>query len=136
MKGHMSKGRSLQNKIQLIVYPDGFGKDLKDLRLVLDVYLKDVISGVHVLPFYPSSAGRGFAPLTHMEVDAVFGTWKDVRMLGKDRDLIVDLIVNYMSSDSRYFQDFLKKGDDSQCEILPATEKIMIETFIKYLNLE
>ncbi len=110
----MSKGRSLQNKIQLIVYPDGFGKDLKDLRLVLDVYLKDVISGVHVLPFYPSSAGRGFAPLTHMEVDAVFGTWKDVRMLGKDRDLIVDLIVNYMSSDSRYFQDFLKKGDDSQ----------------------
>ncbi len=28
------------------------------------------------------------------------------------------------------------KGNDSQCEILPATEKIMVETFVKYLNLE
>ncbi|MCK5026798.1 MAG: sucrose phosphorylase [Candidatus Pacebacteria bacterium] len=105
---------NLQNKVQLITYPDSLGKDLKDLNLVLDVYLKDVISGVHVLSFYPSSAGRGSAPLTHMEVDADFGTWKDIRKIGKDRDLIVDLIMDHMSSDSRYFQDFLKKGDNSQ----------------------
>jgi sucrose phosphorylase len=104
---------TLQNKIQLITYADSLGNNLKDLQYVLDTYLREVVAGVHILPFYPSSADRGFAPLTHLEVDPKFGDWEDVREISKKYDLVVDLVVNHMSTDSRYFKDFLKKGDES-----------------------
>lgn len=104
----------LQNKIQLIAYPDCVGKDLKDLRRLLDEYFEGILYGVHILPFYPSSADRGFAPLTHLEVDPAFGSWEDIRAIGKKYDLLVDLVINHMSTESEYFQDFLEKGDQSE----------------------
>jgi len=104
----------LQNKVQLIAYPDSMGNDLKDLRYVLKKYIKNSVGGVHILPFYPSSADRGFAPLTHMKVDHKFGDWDDIRHIAKEYDLIADLIANHVSSESEYFKDFLEKGDDSE----------------------
>ncbi len=37
------------------------------------------ISGLHLLPIYPSSGDGGFAPLTYQDVDPKFGTWDDVK---------------------------------------------------------
>jgi len=56
---------SLKNQIQLIVYPDSLGSDLVELHYVLRRYLSRAVGGVHLLPFCPSSADRGFAPLTY-----------------------------------------------------------------------
>ncbi len=77
---------TLQNKINLITYPDSLGNNLLELHYVLRRYLTQVIGGVHILPFYPSSADRGFAPLTYDEVDPSFGTWEDIEMIGRDFD--------------------------------------------------
>ncbi|MBC2744386.1 MAG: sucrose phosphorylase [Desulfosarcina sp.] len=79
---------TLKNNVQLIVYPDSLGGDLAELHYVLRRYLSRAIGGVHLLPFYPSSADRGFAPLTYDEVDPVFGTWRDIDLIGKEFDLI------------------------------------------------
>jgi glycosidase len=76
--------------------------------------LKGVIGGVHVLPFYPSSADRGFAPLTYMEVDPDFGTWDDIHKLGQGRDLCMDFMVNHISAQSEWFKDFKEKGDKAR----------------------
>lgn len=103
----------LQNKVQLIVYPDSVDGNLAGVAKFIDIYLKDLIGGVHILPFYPSSADRGFAPLTHLEVDPAFGTWTDIKQIATQYDLVVDLTVNHVSVDSEYFQDFLQKGDAS-----------------------
>ena len=51
------------NKIMLITYPDSMGHDLKDLHHILNLYFKDAVKMVHILPFFPSSGDRGFAPL-------------------------------------------------------------------------
>lgn len=64
---------NLKNETMLITYPDSLGSDLKDLKFVLDTYLKDVVGGVHILPFYPSSGDRGFAPIDYTKVDSPFG---------------------------------------------------------------
>jgi sucrose phosphorylase len=104
----------IKNQVQLITYPDSLGNNLKDLKLVLDTYIKDVIGGVHILPFYPSSADRGFCPLTHDKVDPKFGTWDDIRSIAKNYDLMTDLMINHLSSQSEYFLDYLKKGDKSK----------------------
>ena len=104
---------ALQNKVQLIVYPDSLGSNLVELHYVLRRYLSQAIGGLHLLPFYPSSADRGFAPITYNEVDPAYGTWEDVYMIGRDFDLIVDFMVNHISRQSDFFQDYFEKGPAS-----------------------
>jgi len=105
---------TLKNEVQLIVYPDSLGGDLVELHYVLRRYFSQAIGGVHLLPFYPSSADRGFAPLTYDEVDPVFGTWRDIDLIGREFDLIIDFMVNHISRLSVYFQDYFEKGPDSE----------------------
>lgn len=104
----------MENKIQIITYPDSLGKNLKELDFILEKYFKNIAEGLHILPFYPSSDDRGFAPLTHLEVDPRFGNWDDIRNLSKKYILVADLMVNHISASSFYFQDYLKKGTESK----------------------
>ncbi|THF80318.1 sucrose phosphorylase [Cohnella fermenti] len=105
----------VQNKIQLITYPDSLGGDLGTLNKLLRKHFADVFAGgVHILPPFPSSGDRGFAPLTYLEIDPAFGTWDDMREIGESFDILVDLMVNHISRQSPYFREFLAKGRDSE----------------------
>ena len=105
---------TIQNKVQLITYPDSLGANLLELHYVLRRYLRRYVGGVHILPFYPSSADRGFSPLTYSEVDPAFGTWEDVERIGADFDLVIDFMVNHISRQSVYVQDYIEKGTNSE----------------------
>lgn len=105
---------AIQNKVQLITYPDSLGINLLELHYVLRRYLRKAVGGIHLLPFYPSSADRGFAPLTYTEVNPVFGTWADIECIGSEFDLIIDFMVNHISRQSVYFQDYYEKGMASE----------------------
>lgn len=105
----------VKNRVQLITYPDSLGGDLRSLAGVLDEHFPGCFEGgIHILPPFPSSGDRGFAPLTYDEIDPRFGTWEDVRRLGQSHDLLLDLMVNHVSSRSPYFVDFLARGRDSE----------------------
>ncbi|KWX72392.1 sucrose phosphorylase [Paenibacillus jilunlii] len=105
----------VKNQVQLITYPDSLGGDLKSLRHVLETYFPDVFKGgVHILPPFPSSGDRGFAPLTYLEIEPSFGDWADIRAIGERHDVLVDLMVNHISRQSPYFQDFLQHGRQSR----------------------
>ena len=106
---------TIKNQVQLITYPDSLGKNLMELHYVLRKYLIDAIGGLHILPFYPSSSDRGFAPLTYDDVDPNFGTWDDVNKIGEDFDLMIDFMVNHISRQSLFFQDYLENGEASEC---------------------
>ncbi|MEA1974693.1 MAG: sucrose phosphorylase, partial [Bacillota bacterium] len=103
----------MKNEIMLITYANSLGENLKDLDYILENYLKNIIKGVHILPFYPSSADRGFAPLTYEEVDAEFGRWKDLMKISKNNTLMYDFMLNHISKSSKYFNDFLDKKEES-----------------------
>lgn len=106
---------AVKNQVQLITYPDSLGGDLQTLSHIMINHFADVFKGgVHILPPYPSSGDRGFAPLTYLEIDPHFGTWDDVRAIGENFDVMVDLMVNHISRQSVYFQDFLKYGRASK----------------------
>ena len=105
---------TIKNNIQLITYPDSLGANLPELHYVLRKYFLKAVKGVHLLPFYPSSSDRGFAPKTYDEVDPAFGTWEDVEKIGKDFDLVIDFMVNHISRQSQFFQDYIEKGADSE----------------------
>jgi sucrose phosphorylase len=104
----------LHNKVQLITYPDSLGGDLKKLGQVLDQYFPNVFEGgIHILPPFPSSGDRGFAPLTYLEIEPKFGLWEDVKHIGEKYPILLDLIINHISSKSSYFQDYLLNGSSS-----------------------
>lgn len=106
---------AVKNKAQLITYPDSLGGDLHSLYEVLETRFPNVFQGgIHILPPFPSSGDRGFAPLTYLEIEPEFGTWKDIQQIGEKYDVLLDLMVNHISAKSNYFLDFLKKGRKSE----------------------
>jgi sucrose 6(F)-phosphate phosphorylase len=101
----------VKNQVQLITYPDSLGGTLEALEKVLLTHFQGLFpGGVHILPPFPSSGDRGFAPLTHLEIEPRLGGWEDIRRISRHSDVMLDLMVNHVSRQSEYFQDFLKKG--------------------------
>jgi sucrose phosphorylase len=95
---------------QLLTYPDSLGGDLRALSDLLDGSLDGLFQGVHILPPFPSSGDRGFAPITYGEIERRFGTWRDIARLGERRDVMLDLMINHLSRQSPEFQDFQRHG--------------------------
>jgi Glycosidases len=114
----------IKNEIMLITYADSLGKNLKDLKEVLDEYYSGAIGGVHILPFFPSSGDRGFAPMRYDIVDESFGNMEDVKVISKDNYLMYDFMVNHISRQSEFFKDFQEKKDESKYN----------DFFIRYKN--
>jgi sucrose phosphorylase len=104
----------MRNGCQLITYPDSMGGSLSSLKHGIEKYFSRAITGVHILPFYPSSGDRGFSPLGYEQVDPSFGSWNDILGLKKmGLDLMMDFMINHLSRRSGQFQDFLRRGKDS-----------------------
>jgi glycosidase len=95
----------------LITYGDQFREPhrsaLRSLGAFLHDYFRDLISGVHLLPFFPYSSDDGFSVIDYYQVAPEAGTWQDVAALGEDYRLAFDLVVNHVSAQSAWFQRFL-----------------------------
>ena len=59
------------------------------------------------MPFFPSSSDEGFSVIDYRAVDPQLGTWDDIKLLGKDFHLMVDLVLNHVSNRSQWFQDYI-----------------------------
>ena len=106
----------MKNQAQLIAYVDRLpGGTFRDLQSLLEGPLKGAFGGVHVLPFFHpiDGADAGFDPIDHTQVDPRLGTWDDVKALTARTDVMADVIVNHVSSQSPQFQDYDRRGHDS-----------------------
>ena len=81
---------------------------LRTLGDVLHRTADGLISDVHVLPFFPYSSDDGFSVVDYERVDPALGDWQDVRHLADRFGLMVDLVINHVSAESRWFQGFLE----------------------------
>ena len=122
--GKDARMKKANNQIMLITYSDSMGRNIRELTEILDTVIKDAIGGVHLLPFFPSSGDRGFAPMTYRQVDPAFGDWEDVKRLSERYYLMYDYMINHISAQSEYYKDFLEKKDASAYKDL----------FIRYKN--
>ena len=103
----------MKNQVQLITYVDRLtGGGFTELIQLLKGPLKGIFGGIHVLPFFDpiDGADAGFDPTDHLKVDPRIGNWKQVKNLSQQLDVMADIIVNHVSSDSPAFQDYLEKG--------------------------
>ena len=106
----------MKNQVQLITYADRLGgSTLRDLQMLLTGPLAGVFGGVHILPFFDpiDGADAGFDPSDHTHVDPRLGDWSDIASLTRHIDVMADVIVNHMSSDSAQFKDYIALGDAS-----------------------
>ncbi len=106
----------MKNRVQLITYVDRLGGGgLRELQQLLTTQLHGVFGGVHLLPFYHriDGADAGFDPIDHTLVDPRLGDWSDIRQLTHQVDVMADVIVNHMSSESPQFLDYAQRGDAS-----------------------
>jgi glucosylglycerate phosphorylase len=130
--------------VWLITYADQFTQTsempLATLASVLGSDLGQMFTGVHVLPFYPSSSDEGFSVIDYRKVDHAFGTWDDIAGLASDRRLMVDAVVNHVSARSPWFRDFLAgeepfarffrtadPDEDTSAVIRPRTHPLLTE---------
>jgi sucrose phosphorylase len=81
---------------------------LETLSEFLDKHAAGAVSGVHILPFYPSTSDDGFSVADYRAVDPDLGTWDDICRLGRRFDLMFDGVFNHVSAHSAWFEAFLR----------------------------
>lgn len=101
-----------EKDIALITFPNAFQqngiKTLKILNKFISTYLKDSFKIIHILPFYPFSADRGFSVIDYYKVKKEFGNWDDIKSFAGKYRLMTDLVSNHVSTKNKWFQEFLK----------------------------
>ena len=112
----------------LITYGDSIQrqgeKPLRTLHEFLTNYVKDKITGVHILPFFPYSSDDGFSVIDYKEVNPELGSWEEIRAIGKDYRLMADLVINHISQKSSWFQGFLRGEEKYQYYFLSFDEEM------------
>lgn len=112
---------------------------LASLRTFLArVGLARLFNLLHVLPFYPATSDDGFSVVDYRQVDPACGNWEDIAALGRDFDLMFDLVLNHASSASDWFQRYLDDlepyshffveadpGDDIRQVVRPRTSPLL-----------
>lgn len=104
-----------QSEVVLISYGDSLQKEnekpLQTLHTFLNEKLTDTISSVHILPFFPFTSDDGFSITDYLAVNEALGDWDDVEKISSQFKLMSDLVINHMSSRSRWFDNFKKRID-------------------------
>lgn len=81
---------------------------LQTLADFLNAHARALLSGVHILPFYPYSSDDGFSVMDYYAVDEKLGTWDDVARVGEHFDLMFDAVINHASAQGAWFQNLLR----------------------------
>lgn len=81
---------------------------LQTLADFCTAHLRGIVSGIHLLPFFPYSSDDGFSVIDYRTVDPALGTWNDLARFREDFRLMFDLVANHVSAQSKWFQGFLR----------------------------
>lgn len=100
-----------QSNVYLITYGDSFQsgneKGLKVLSEVIQTYLEDSITDIHLLPMFPFTSDDGFSVTDYLTINPTLGDWEDVKKLARKKRLMYDFVANHMSAKSAWFKKFL-----------------------------
>ena len=124
IKAEEKQDRFSEQDIILITYGDSLKRDgempLATLHDFAKKHLKEVLSAIHILPFFPYSSDDGFSVKDFFAVDPELGSWDDIQKLSNDFKLMFDYVLNHMSAQSEWFTKFLSEE--------PGFENLAIET--------
>ena len=76
----------------LLTYPNSVTNLPNLTKLLAQDSLHSYFKSVHILPMFESNADGGFAASSYRDIDASFGTWKDIKDLSKTYEIMIDAI--------------------------------------------
>jgi len=88
-------------------------------------HLDGIVTGIHILPFYPYTSDDGFSVVDYKSVDPALGHWTDVAHIGHRFRPMFDAVINHISRQSAWFQAYLrgeKPSTDYFIECDPKTD--------------
>jgi sucrose phosphorylase len=86
--------------------------------------LKESISTVHILPFFPYSSDDGFSVIDYKEVNPDFGDWSDVEDIREKFSLMFDAVINHISAESSWFEKYKKQQGKYQDYFIEADPEL------------
>jgi len=99
-----------QSDIVAITYGNTFNEPgrlpLHSLHEFARLRLKEIISIIHILPFYPYSSDDGFSVTDYCAVNPALGDWTDIKNISGEFRLMADLVINHCSSEHEWFINF------------------------------
>jgi sucrose phosphorylase len=124
-KGYNEKNLWSESELYLICFADHIKErngqasgNRSNLQILADTirkyFPKEVFPGlnIHLLPFYPSpGVDRGFDAIDPFEVQRTMGSWEDIESFADDYDLAFDFVLNHLSIENKWYQEFLKGSE-------------------------
>jgi sucrose phosphorylase len=108
--------RFSETDVVLITYADSLNdsgrKPLRVLHEFSRRHLKEGVSAIHFLPFFPFSSDDGFSVIDYMAIDPAVGDWNDVDLFRADFDMMFDYVLNHISAQSPWFKGYLAQDPE------------------------
>lgn len=104
---------------------------LATLAEFLERHARGIVTGVHLLPFYPYSSDDGFAVMDYRAVDPALGTWDDVARVGEHFDLMLDAVINHASTQGEWFKKFLRNASPERDYFFVVTDDFVTAKVIR-----
>ncbi len=124
-----------QEDVILISYGDSIRSNdqppLETLCRFFEQRLAGLISTVHLLPFFPFSSDDGFAVIDYLQVNPELGDWPQIAELNRSFDLMVDLVINHLSSQHRWFQQFLRNAEPGRDYFITPPEDVDLAQVVR-----
>lgn len=104
-----------QQDVVLITYGNSIIDEDEKPLVTLDRLLTDdfaeLVSTVHILPFFPYSSDDGFSVIDYVSVNESLGDWGHINAIARHKKLMADLVINHMSARSAWFDNFRRRRD-------------------------
>ncbi|RCK74934.1 MAG: Sucrose phosphorylase [Anaerolineae bacterium] len=117
-----------QRDVFLITYPDQVRRadqpPLQTLSQFCHRHLTDVVTVIHLLPFYPWSSDDGFSVIDYRQVDSRYGDWSHIQDFRRCFRLMFDGVINHISAKSAWFQAFLQGDVRYQQDFIVIDEEV------------
>ena len=134
-KQYLIQNRWDESDIALITYLDSFynhdEKNIQTMNKVLNTYLRDNVSIIHLLPFFPYSSDDGFAVIDYLKIKRGLAAWSDIKKLSSKYKVMADLVINHCSSESEWFQQFLNNQLPGKKFFLDYQDKFNISKIVR-----
>lgn len=110
---HQQRARGTNHHLRsadswIISYPDHIsghqGAPLEVLDDFVECRLRPSITGIHILPCFPSSSDEGFSVKDYLTIDEQYGSWRDIERIASHGNLMLDAVVNHASTQGEWFK--------------------------------
>ena len=102
---------------------------LLQLERFLEHFYTDLITNIHLLPFYPYSSDDGFSVIDFKQVRDTVGQWDHIDALARRFGIMFDLVLNHCSRENLWFIEFIQNqepGCNYFLELDPKTDVSLV----------